>query len=289
MAQSILVVADEQDNLSIEKAHSIASSLDVKLEVVSFLSDLDTVDELQRKQAIETAKQTLDQATSNIFGEHAQVTCNVIVTNDVVDWIMNACKQKKFDFVVKTGHRTESLFHTPMDWHLMRKLPCPILLASNRKWKSKQVIVAAVDLSKEDKQTTDYNNIVLKWAVLLSDVFNCEAHIVYSIPIAKPLLEFDVVDKSEVKKRKQPEAEKRLSSLMTNSDLGDAHTHITAGPPDKTIPHLANELKADLVIMGCVGRKGLKGFLFGNAAENTLHNLRTDILICRSRRAKIRT
>lgn len=288
MTKSILVVADEHDNLSIEKAHSIASSLDAKLEVVRFLCNLDTEEESQRQQAIEEAKQILVHDTANICGEDAQVTCSVVVTDDIADSIMNACKQKKFDFVVKIGHRTESLFHTPLDWLLMQKLPCPIFLASNRKWKSKQVIVAALDLSTKDKLKQDYNNIVLKWTALLSNVFNYETHIIYSIPVARPLLEFDVVDKREVQQRKQPEAEKNLSSLTTNFNLGHAHTHITVGPAEKNIPSLANKLKADLVIMGCVGQKGLKDFLFGKIAENTLHYLRTDILICRGRRAKIR-
>lgn len=283
MAKSILVVADDHDNLAIEKAHSIASSLDANLEIVRFLCHQGAEDESQRKQAMEKAKQTLEHDASNILGEYDRVTCNVIATDDIADWVVNACKQKKFDFVVKTGHRTESLFHTPLDWHLMRKLPCPILLASNRKWKSKHVIVTAVDLSMKEKQRKDFNDIVLKWTALLSDIFKYETHIVYSIPIARPLLELDIVDKCDVQKRKQPEAEKRLSSLMTNFNLDHAHAHITVGPPEKNIPSLANELKADLVIMGCVEDKGLKEFLFGSTAENTLHHLRTDILVCRGR------
>lgn len=288
MTRTILVVADEHDNLSIEKAYSIASSLDVKLEVVRFLCNLDIEDESQIKLAVEEAKQTLVHDTSNICGEDVQVTCDVIATDEVADWILKACKQKTFEFVVKTGHRTESLFHTPLDSILMQKLPCPIFLASNRKWKSKQVIVAAIDLSTKDKLKQDYNNIVLKWTAMLSDVFNYETHIIYSIPIAKPLLEFDVVDKLEVQQKKQPDAEKNLTSLTTNFNLGHANTHITVGPAEKNIPSLANKLKADLVIMGCVGQKGLIDFLFGKITENTLHHLRTDILICKGRRAKIR-
>ncbi|NMP16065.1 universal stress protein [Thalassotalea sp. Y01] len=288
MSKSILVVADEHDNLPIKKAKSIADSLDVTLEIVRFLTDLDPEDESQRQQALSEAKQILIDDTSNICGEHTKVTCDVIATDDIADWMVNACKQKKYEFVVKARHQTESLFDTSLDSLLMQKLPCPIFIASDRKWKSKPVIVAAVDLSTKAKLKKDYNNIVLKWTALLSNVFNYEAHIIYSIPVARPLLEFDVVDKQEVLINKQPEAEQNLLSLTTNFNLGDAHTHITIGPAEKNIPSIANKVKADLVIMGCVGQKGLKDFLFGKTAENTLHHLRTDILICRGRRAKTR-
>ena len=55
MSRSILVIAEENDNLSLKKAHSITSSLDAKLEVVRFLGRLDSQDELQHKQTIKKA------------------------------------------------------------------------------------------------------------------------------------------------------------------------------------------------------------------------------------------
>lgn len=288
MTKSILVIADEDDNLAIEKAHSLATALEAELEVVLFLSKLDIESDSQRELVIEKAKQTLVDDIAKICGEERQVECNVIATDNVVDWMVNACQQKTYEFVVKTGHQTENDAQDPLDTLLMRKIPCPLFLASNRKWKSKQVIVASVDLSTDDKLKKDYNNIVLQWTTMLSEVLHYEVHIIYSIPIARPLLEFDVVEKIEVQKKKQPAAEKHLESLTTTFNLGHAETHITVGPPEKNIPSLANKLKADLVIMGCVGQKGLKSFLFGKTSEKTLHYIRTDILICRGRRAKQR-
>lgn len=44
MTKSILVIADEHENLTIEKAHIIAYSLDARLDVVRFLCELDTED-----------------------------------------------------------------------------------------------------------------------------------------------------------------------------------------------------------------------------------------------------
>ena len=281
MSRSILVIADEHehDKICLKKAHDIAAPLNAKLEVVRFLSHLDSQDELVCQQIIEQAKQTLDHVIFGIFGDDARVTCNVILTDDIADWVVGACEQKQFDLVVKTGHRTENLFHTPTDWQLMRQLSCPILIVNNHKWKSKRVVMAAVDLSTPEAQHKELNTSVLQWTTLWSDVFNCSAHVVYSIPIAGALLELDIVEKGEYQRRKQPEAEKQLSKLLEYFELDHAHTHITAGPPEKAIHHMANELKADLVIMGCVGRKGLKGFLIGNTAEKAIHHLPTDTLI----------
>ena len=281
MSRSILVIADEHEHkeCSLEKAHEIVAPLNASLEIVRFLSHLDSQDELQRKQILAQAKKTLEQDVSDIFGDAARANCDVIATDAIADWVVGTCKQKNFDLVVKTGHRTENIFHTPTDWQLIRQLTCPVFIANNHKWNSKRVVLATVDIATHESRHQELNQLVLQWLHLLTDVSDCTAHVLYSIPIAKPLLDLDIVEKRTVLQNKQPEAEVQLAKLLEQFNLGHARTHITAGPPDKTIPHIANELKADLVIMGSVGRKGLPGFVIGNIAEKVLHHLRTDALI----------
>ena len=82
-----------------------------------------------------------------------------------------------------------------------------------------------------------------------------------------------------VKLKKAPAAQEKMQQLLARFDMSSVTSHITAGPPDRTIPHQANELNSDLVIIGSVGREGGSGFLLGNTAEKVLHHLRTDCLI----------
>jgi len=48
----------------------------------------------------------------------------------IANWVEDICEQKHFDLVVKTGHRTESLFHTPTDRQLIRQLSCLLLIGN---------------------------------------------------------------------------------------------------------------------------------------------------------------
>ena len=48
-----------------------------------------------------------------------------------------------------------------------------------------------------------------------------------------------------------------------------------------TDPTLAARLKADIVVMGTVGRTGAAGKLLGNTAEQVLHRLHTSMLALR--------
>lgn len=280
MNRSILVIVGDQkhDRFSLEKAQCFAGHLDASIDVVRFLSSIDTSNKQLCETAVAQARADLEQDSLAVLGSSSQVDCHVIADSDIASWVVNACKQKHFDLVVKTGHRTENLFHTPTDWKLIRQLDCPILIACDHKWRSKQVLMAAVDVSTQARKQA-LNNLILQWTALLSAAFSCVPYVVYSIPIAKPLLELDIVEKNDYLKSKKPAVEKQLAKLLDDCELAHANTHITAGPPEKTLAHVANELKADVVIMGCVRRKGVKGFLLGNTAEKVLHHLRTDILI----------
>ncbi len=68
------------------------------------------------------------------------------------------------------------------------------------------------------------------------------------------------------------EATTRLAALV-QSELGAierSHVHVTWGTPWKEIRRMGSELHADLVVMGTVGRCGIKGLLLGNTAERVL-------------------
>ena len=49
--------------------------------------------------------------------------------------------------------------------------------------------------------------------------------------------------------------------------------------PSKEIPSVAKKVKADLVVLGNVGRTGLKGLVIGNTAEKILQRLAVDVLL----------
>ncbi|KGJ98735.1 universal stress protein [Thalassotalea sp. ND16A] len=280
MNKQVLVIADIEDDdiLSLEKARDITQPINATVEIIKFIQHSNDSD-ITLEQHIEQAKQSLTSNIHSIFDDETEITSAVIVSDNIADWVVNRCIQKPVDLVIKGGHRSESLFHTPSDWTLTRHLPCPILIASHVKWKSKTNILLALDLSTDESHHQQLNSLILRWGEALSGVTHNQLHAMYSIPIAKALLEFDVVNKHSVKQKKGAAAQEKMQKLLAQSEMSSVTSHITAGPPDRTIPHQANELNSDLVIIGCVGREGVSGFFLGNLAEKVLHHLRTDCLI----------
>jgi universal stress protein E len=279
MAKTILVLTSthEESKCSLKKAHDIAAPLGAEIEVVGFNTEVNGAGDTVASQA-----DALKTAVDDIFQDYEKkdsIKSQVVATDDVARWVMDYCERNEFDLIIKAGHRSESFFHTPCDWKLIRNLRIPVLIASQQRWKCKHVVMAAIDPVAKDDVHIQLNTIILEWAEKWAETFDAELHIVYSIPVANVLKQLDVVDLREHERKHRVKAEQQLRALLDSYDLPNVHMHITAGPPAKTIPHWADELKAELVVMGSMGRQGLNALLVGNVAEKVMHHLRTDSLI----------
>jgi len=275
MSKLVMVISDEEEgeSLALTKAQSIAAPLNAEVEVVRFLpqscSDADR----------QSATQSIGELVHTVFKEMDCVTSQVVTTESIPEWVADHCNDGHDSLVIKTGHRSESLFHTPSDWQLIRQLHSPLLISSNLKWNSLPNVLIALDLSSDDPEHLELNEQALQWAKQWHTISDYTLHAVYSVPIPAPLLALDIVEQREYQRAHEPEAKEKLCVLLNKFNMPDVTPHIVTGAPHKTIPHMANELKADLVIMGSVGREGIQGFLRGNTAEKILHHLRTDILV----------
>ncbi|WP_019530056.1 universal stress protein [Dasania marina] len=275
MSTNMMVVADQPQNatFSLERAKHIAGLLSVNIEAIKFIEGRTDHSTLQ------TETNNFDNLLRRVFTDKAPVSSQVVPTDNMAQWIIQHCNDGETDIVLKTGHRSENLFHSPTDWELIRSVHCPVFIASDNKWKSLPNVLVTIGLPSDDPEQLDRNQAELKWGKIWADASNSQVHVVYCIPIPEPLLELEVIEQAKWEKKRKPEAEKQLHALLAKLHMTDVITHVIAGPPRKTIPHLANELKADLVIMGCAERAGLRSLLHGNLAEKVLHNLRTDILV----------
>jgi universal stress protein E len=281
MPKSILVITyvNETNHCSLKKAHDIAAPLGAEIDVVRFVKAHGDVK--PDKSTLASQATDLAESLDKIFAdyEHREtIKSQVVVTTDIVKWVLDYCQGKDFDLIVKAGNRTESLFHTPCDWELIRSLEVPVLIASQQHWRSQSAVVAAVDAKVVVSERRELNDNILAWAKKWAQTFDCHVHLIYTFPVSNILKELDMVDVKNFALEHRTEGEAMLAEVLKDHDLPNVTLHVAAGAPDKAIPHCANEVKAELVIMGSLGHTGLKGMLMGNMAEKVMHNLRTNSL-----------
>jgi universal stress protein E len=105
-----------------------------------------------------------------------------------------------------------------------------------------------------------------------------ELHIAYAVVVPTLLRDMDLIDVDAHVLERRRKLKPVIEALCKAYGLDKTQVHLKTGPAAKVIPSIANKLKADLVVMGTVGRRGIKGKLIGNTAEQVLQHLRTDIL-----------
>lgn len=185
------------------------------------------------------------------------------------------------------------------DMHLLRKCPCPVWLIKPKAPKTYRRILTAVDVDDtyppqemESRHTLNLQLLEMASSMALADF--AELHIVHA---------WDAMGESSLRHgalMKRPEADvnvyveqvRRQHADSLNALLRDVasgrgrdalnylkpHIHLVKGWARQEIPALAQQIEADLVVMGTVARTGIPGLIMGNTAETILNQLDCSVL-----------
>lgn len=199
--------------------------------------------------------------------------------------IANQALQLQPDLVIKDVEETNRLSRavfTPADWQLMRLCPAPLLLVNAHSSSYPQRILAAVDPFDTHEKPSGLNDDILMAA--LGMAYQCDApvHVVHAyqfLPTAAPVGAETAF--ADAKLFEQVKDDHRNAFVK----FGEAHgipverMHLLEGEPADVISTLAEDINADLVVLGAVARRGLKRVLLGSTAEEILGAINSDVLV----------
>lgn len=135
-------------------------------------------------------------------------------------------------------------------------------------------ILVAIDLSDESAQ-------VLSRAAGLASANQATLTLVHVVEPLTFAYGGDIpVDLSEIQQQLQSQATEQLAKLATPFNVPAARQNILIGQPVAEIHELADNLDADLIVVGSHGRKGL-ALLLGSTANGVLHGAKRDVLAVR--------
>lgn len=286
---TILAIADREGkkHAALHRALQLARVTGARLQVVGFAyaKGLDSNGvvppeklEIIHKALIDEKNRELRAVLAQANTAGVDVHLEIVWQQDVAAWVNERCHRENIDLVVKTGHRSESWFYTSTDWQLIRECPAPVLIVASKSWKKKTRILAALDLNTRTESKQRLNGHILQEAGRLAAALGDDLHCGYCIELPTILADMDIIEPRQYAKKVSADVEPTIQQLSERYNIPRNHFHLKAGRPDRVIPSIANQLKADLVVVGTVGRRGIKGKLLGNTAEGVLSKLRTDIL-----------
>lgn len=135
-------------------------------------------------------------------------------------------------------------------------------------------ILIAVDLSEDSAQ-------VAKRAHDLVGDSSAELHLIHVIEPLSFAYGGDIpMDFSGIQDEIHQQARQQLGRFGESHNIGDDQQYIVLGRPEVEIHAKAEEISADLIVVGSHGRYGL-ALLMGSTANGVLHGATCDVLAVR--------
>lgn len=250
------------------------------------MTSLSSMEERQAMQSlvIRDNQEWLDELAAPYVEKGHKISCQVHWHNRPFQAAIQVILREGYDLLIKSTHphsKLSAILFTPTDWNLLRKCPVPLLLVKSESWPEDGNILCAVDCkSVQDEEHHDLNESILTEANDIAAMIKSNIHMVNAYPsppmnIMMELPEFDPIHYEDGLKKFHQEA---LNNYATQYQVDIANTHLHQGLPEDVISDVAEQIQAELVILGTVGRTGLGATLLGHTAEQVIDKLNCDLL-----------
>ncbi|TWT49609.1 Universal stress protein E [Rubripirellula amarantea] len=290
----ILVYAGtEQPEVAVTRAAQLALENNASLtlmdvvkpipKALGLMTDVAKPDELEKLVAADRRRRLLDLA-SEISDTGLQLDVLVAIGDPATE-ITRQVVSDQYDLVVKTadGFSPAGRLFGSIAKSLLRLCPCPVWLLKPQIHGEFDRVLAAIDVDSLDAKHADLNRKILELAYSIAQRDQAELHVVGAWQIwMEDAVRRNAGDDAVELLRKEHEAKvnKAIDELLQApySKSDDVHLHLRQGTPASVIRSVADEIEADLMVMGTVCRTGVAGFLIGNTAETVISDVTCSLL-----------
>jgi universal stress protein E len=241
---------------------------------------------------VENRWERLREIAKMLARADVQIELDVRSDSPLADGIVRKALDSDADIVFKDTHYhpllKRSVFSNT-DWNLIRDCPALLWLAKPRAIGAKPRIIAAVDPLHERAKPTELDDRIIAAAKQVCYPLNGELHVIHAFDVT-PALATPMDSMAMPLPIREITDSMRARHTEAVHELTDAHglprdsVHVYAGSPRAIVVELAEKLRADVVVMGAVSRRGLKRLFLGNTAEDVLDRLSCDLLIVKPAR-----
>ena len=296
----ILAVVDPttEDQAGLRRASWLAKKTGADLELLvcyynEYLSGDRLFDspslEKARLEVIQNQEKHIELLAEPLRSDGITVTATAVWDHPLHEGIVRHAIATDADIVIKDTHHHSAVTRallTNTDWNLIRTCPTRLWLVKPDDLSDKPKFVAAIDPMNQHDKPAALDDEILQLSQALADKTDGEVHAFHSydpriavatatanayIPVSLP---FD-----EIEKQMHEDHQKRFKEITEFHEVDEDKLHLVAGLTHEELPAIADEIDADVVVMGAVARNRWKRLFIGATAERTLEYLPCDLLI----------
>lgn len=260
--QKIMAIIDPtcEESPAFDRAMASAEMIHAQLHLYTCLNEISAAK--PKDEAIFDAQERLELMARQAEAKGIMATTEADWADDWQHQVVNAAARTSATLVLKDCQlhsEVDRQMRETSDWTLLRLAPCPVLLIKNfSDWGHKKVL-GAINTLTTDEAHVRLNNQIISIVRQFAENYGSEAHFVSAF-----------TDKNH---------EPNKASLATQSGVPESHVHVVNTDPAQAIKTTATSIDADLIVIGTIGRSGIKGRVIGNTSEKILDQTHSDVMV----------
>lgn len=188
-------------------------------------------------------------------------TAEVFWTEDWHRSIEDVVGRRDAGLIIMSDYTTEKNQNdlSPSKWSLLRVSNCPVLIVHPTAELRRKTILAAVNMQTENPRYAELNAKILQMSRLMAQSYGADKHIVNAYE-----------DSMEFPDR---------AKLLRDTDAKQENLHVQQGNPATIIATVADDIDADVVVIGTLSRRGILAAMRGNTCEDIIKRLNRDVMV----------
>ncbi len=264
--QKLFVVVDPtaQEHIALERAIIISRLRGNKPFVYVFVSvDAEATDTRATNDSLFRDQTWFDETIKKPLSDAGiEYLIEVSWSSEWQNAIRQSAKRFGADLIYLPVHAKVSnrrFTFTESKWELLKGAHCPVVLIRPGAKAQRSVILAAVNFQAQRDVQRELNRKILDHARHYAEAYGAQLHVVngYLDSLSYP-------DRGR---------------LVNETGLPTTNVHVKNGYSSEVISQVAEEIQADLVVMGTLGQNGMTTTRRGNTAERIIAALDDDVMV----------
>jgi len=291
--KNILYYADHDKKDMLERAFSLAQSNQAVLTIMDVIETAEIAEDVISLYGIDLNNLLCQQRLKDLEAlikpyqkENLLIKTKVVIGKPFIELIRKV-QCDNHDLLMKTAQPQEGLVDRifgSSDMHILRKCPCPVWIDGAESSRHYKTILAAVD--PMDDACEDLNTLIMDLATSLADKESAQLHIVHAWSLQgesmlqSPRGGLSKAELHNLLNSTQLRHSKKLDQLLHKYNLNSNNEKVSLVKSEaaSAISHKADQINADLIVMGTIGRTGIPGLFIGNTAEDVLNSTNASVL-----------
>jgi nucleotide-binding universal stress UspA family protein len=233
--------------------------------------------EVNQRELHDRSEDAMRRVIVDLNAIDLDVTFRTLVGEPFVE-ITRAVQAAGYDMVLagtRGNGKWEEFFVGSTAKRLIRKCPASVWIVKAEHLVPPKVVLAATDFSDISLKAVKEG---LKIAQQADAAFHL-LHVIDSKDVPEDLIS-RVPEGSTLRQEINDEATRRLDEFVASLDINrtQIQSHLSWGTPWQEIRRIAKHQAVELIVIGTVGRSGVKGLLLGSTAERVLDTCNCSIL-----------